>query len=164
MRGPVTFRAAVRDDLVEIVRLLADDTLGSQRERFELPLPPSYGAAFEAIAANPDQELVVAESEGRVVGVLQVSYIANLTYQGGWRALIEGVHVASDVRGRGIGGDLVRWAIARAEARGCRLVQLTSDKRRVEAHRFYERLGFRATHEGMKLLLPVDGQGAADGP
>lgn len=152
-QSPLAFRGATREDLTEIVRLLADDPLGSQRERYELPLPATYIRAFEAITADPNQELLVAEAGGRVVGVLQLTFIPNLTYQGSWRALIEGVRVSSAVRGRGVGRALMQWAVQRARARGCLLVQLTTDKARVDARRFYESLGFTATHEGMKLGL-----------
>ncbi|MDB6123069.1 MAG: family acetyltransferase [Pedosphaera sp.] len=134
--------------------MLADDPLGSQRERFSDPLPDSYYAAFDAISTDANNELIVAENDGAIVGVLQLTFIPYLTYQGSWRALIENVRVAANVRGRDIGSALMRWAIARAEERGCRLVQLTTDKSRTHAKRFYEKLGFHATHEGMKLSLP----------
>jgi GNAT superfamily N-acetyltransferase len=149
------FRAARREDVESIVRLLADDALGAKREAYRSPLPASYHAAFDAIDADPNNELVVAEGpDGQVVGVLQITFIPYLTYRGGWRALIEGVRVASDLRSSGIGRRLLAWAIARATARGCHMVQLTSDKARPEAIRFYEALGFVASHEGMKLHLP----------
>jgi GNAT superfamily N-acetyltransferase len=135
--------------------MLADDALGALRERYTTPLPEAYYAAFEAIEADPNNELVVAERGGEVVGVLQLTFIPYLTYQGGWRALVEGVRVASSERGRGLGGLLLRWAVDRARARGCHLIQLTTDKRRPEALQFYERLGFKATHEGMKLHFEV---------
>lgn len=153
MEPPLGFRTAARADLSAIVRMLADDELGRQRERYEDPLPPSYARAFEAIEADPNTELVVAEIGGSVVGVLQLTLVPNLSHQGSWRATIEGVRVESGMRGRRIGQALVEFAIARARERGCLMVQLTTDKRRVDARRFYERLGFRATHEGMKLPL-----------
>lgn len=148
-----TFRRAVRADLATIVKLLADDTLGSGREELADELPSSYVAAFEAIERDANHELIVADREGRVTGVLQLTFLPNLTYRGGWRAQIEGVRVAAEERGRGLGAALLRHAIARARERGCVLVQLTSDKRRTDAIRFYEGLGFEATHEGMKLPL-----------
>jgi GNAT superfamily N-acetyltransferase len=151
----LSFRIAVRNDVPEIVRLLADDALGAKRERYELPLPASYLAAFDAIAADPNNELVVACLDGRIAGVLQLTYIPYLTYQGAWRALIEGVRVASGARSAGIGKALLEWAIARARERGCGLVQLTTDKSRADAKKFYEALGFVASHEGMKLY-PAD--------
>jgi GNAT superfamily N-acetyltransferase len=149
----LVFRTATRGDVETIVRMLADDVIGGQREQAGAQIPPAYFAAFAAIDADPNNELLVAERSGRVVGVLQLTYIPNLTYQGGWRALVEGVRVAGDRRGRGLGAALLREAIARAERRGCVLVQLTSDKQRKDAIRFYESVGFRASHEGMKLFL-----------
>jgi GNAT superfamily N-acetyltransferase len=149
----LTFRDARRSDLEVIVGLLADDTLGSTREALLDPLPSSYILAFEDIERDPRNELLVAEDAGTVVGVLQLTYIPGLTYQGGERAQIEGVRVAASHRGRGVGREMIEWAIERARTRGCRLVQLTTDKRRADAHRFYESLGFVASHEGMKLRL-----------
>ncbi|HEX5769174.1 MAG TPA: GNAT family N-acetyltransferase [Burkholderiales bacterium] len=148
-----TFRCARHDDLPAIVRLLADDPLGAKRERYETPLPQAYVRAFEAIDADPNNELVVACLEGEVVGVLQVTFIPYLTYQGGWRALIEAVRIDSRQRSRGLGRKMFEWAIARSRDRGCHLVQLTTDKSRPDAKRFYESLGFAASHEGMKLQL-----------
>ena len=139
-----------------IVRLLADDPLGAKREENVSPLPAGYHAAFETIARDPNNELVVAELGGRIVGVLQLTFIPYMTYKGSWRALIEGVRVDSSVRSGGIGRKLVEWAIGRARERGCHMVQLTSDKTRPDAIRFYESLGFVASHEGMKLHLTGD--------
>jgi GNAT superfamily N-acetyltransferase len=149
----LTFRDAQRSDLAVIVGLLAHDPLGSAREALLDPLPSSYVSALEDIERDPRNELLVAEDAGTVVGVLQVTYIPGLTYQGGERAQIEGVRVAASHRSRGVGREMIEWAIERARARGCRLVQLTTDKRRADAHRFYESLGFVASHEGMKLRL-----------
>ncbi len=149
----VEFRHATRVDVPAIVAMLSDDALGSHRENFCSPLPESYYAAFDAIEADPHHELVVAESEDRVVGTLQLSFLPYLTYRGGWRAQIEAVRVARDLRGAGLGARLVQWAVDRAQRRGCHLVQLTTDKTRPGAIEFYERLGFRPTHEGMKLHL-----------
>jgi GNAT superfamily N-acetyltransferase len=148
------FRRAVRTDLEDIVRLLADDPLGARREEYASPLPDRYSLAFEAIDRDPNNELVVVELEGRIAGVLQLTYIPYLTYRGGWRALIEGVRVDASLRSSGIGRKLFTWAIERARDKGCHMVQLTSDKTRPDAIRFYESLGFVASHEGMKLLLP----------
>ena len=121
------------------------------------PLPGTYFTAFEAIDADANHELVVVEAEGRVIAVLQLTFIPYLTYQGSWRALIEGVRVAADRRSGGIGRRLIRWCIERARQRGCRMVQLTSNKSRADAIRFYESLGFVASHEGLKLHLgPAD--------
>jgi ribosomal protein S18 acetylase RimI-like enzyme len=150
---PVTFRRARAEDVPAIVRLLADDPLGRTRERDETPLPASYREAFAAIDADANQELVVACRGPRVVGVLQLTYLPSLTYQGSWRAQIEGVRVDAAERSRGLGRALFEWAIGRARARGCSLLQLTTDKTRPDARRFYEGLGFVASHEGMKRRL-----------
>jgi GNAT superfamily N-acetyltransferase len=149
----LVIRRAVREDLPAIVHLLADDRLGAAREADVDPLPASYASAFDAIDRDPNHVLAVADAGGRVVGVLQLTFLPYLTYQGSWRALIEGVRVASDQRSSGIGRQLIEWAIDRARAHGCRIVQLTSDKTRADAIRFYERLGFAASHEGLKLRL-----------
>jgi GNAT superfamily N-acetyltransferase len=150
---PIHIRRARRLDVPAIVRLLADDELGRQRERAVDPLPQSYYDAFAAIDADPTQELVVVESRGAVIGTLQLSYLTGLSYQGGTRAQIEAVRVAAPYRGRGIGAQLFAWAIARARARRCHMVQLSTNASRLEARRFYERLGFVASHAGMKLDL-----------
>lgn len=149
----LTFRRAIRTDLERIVQLLADDPLGSKREVLSTPLASSYVRAFEAIVEGNNNELIVAEQNATIIGVLQITFIPYLTHQGSWRALIEGVRVAAEFRSVGIGRHLFAWAIKRAEERGCRLVQLTSDKSRPDAIRFYESLGFTSTHEGMKLQL-----------
>jgi ribosomal protein S18 acetylase RimI-like enzyme len=155
------FRPAVREDVEEIVRLLADDALGAKREEYVVPLPESYYTAFAAIQRDPNNELIVVEFKGRIVGVLQITYIPYLTYRGSWRAQIEGVRVDSSLRSSGIGRKLFVWAIERAREKGCRLVQLTSDKSRPDAIRFYESLGFTASHEGLKLpLVSTAGQPA----
>ena len=149
----ITIRNARRDDLPAIVAMLADDALGAKRELHRTPLPESYYRAFEAIERDPNNTLVIAEMDRHVVGVLQLTLIPNITYRGGWRALIEGVRISSSVRSSGLGAKLLLWAIARARKQGCHLVQLTSDKARPDAIRFYETLGFVASHEGMKLHL-----------
>jgi GNAT superfamily N-acetyltransferase len=149
----VIFRPAVRGDVPAVVALLADDPLGAARETVSEDVDAAYWRAFDAIDADPNNALVVAERDGEVVGCLQLTYIASLTRGGGERAQIEGVRVAAAARGSGLGRRMVRWAVAEARARGCRLVQLTTDKRRPDAHRFYASLGFAATHEGMKLEL-----------
>jgi GNAT superfamily N-acetyltransferase len=150
----LTFRRATHADLAAIVALLADDPLGSKRERNIQPLPESYADAFAAIDHDPNNELVVVEIEKqRVIGVLQLTFIPYITYQGGWRALVEGVRVAAEYRSGGVGEKLFQWAIQRARDRGCHMIQLTSDKARPDAIRFYERLGFVASHEGLKLHL-----------
>ncbi|MEM7243956.1 MAG: GNAT family N-acetyltransferase [Acidobacteriota bacterium] len=150
-------REARAEDLLRLVEMLADDPLGRERERFESPLPDGYHRAFESIDSDPNHVLLVAETEGEVIGQLQLSFLPNLTYQGSWRAQVEGVRVASSQRGAGIGRQLVEAAIERARERGCHLVQLTTDKQRPEALAFYESLGFVASHEGMKLKLESGG-------
>ncbi|SOC41522.1 GNAT family N-acetyltransferase [Ureibacillus acetophenoni] len=153
MEKEINFRLATRNDLEQIVAMLADDVLGSKRERYGLPLPTSYIKAFKAISADPNNELVVADDGNEVIGVLQITFTPYLTHQGGWRATIEGVRTSASSRGKGVGTKLINYAIQRAEERGCHLVQLTTDKQRPDAIRFYEKLGFQATHEGMKLKL-----------
>lgn len=158
----LAFRPATRNDLPAIVKLLADDPLGARREPYGEPLPASYYASFAAIECDPNNELVVVAGEdNRVIGVLQMTFIPCITYRGGWRALVEGVRVAAPLRSGGVGRQLFLWAIQRAKERGCHLLQLTSDKARPEAIRFYESLGFVASHEGMKMHLPAAGGDAA---
>ena len=148
-----SIRRATRDDVPEIVRLLADDLLGSQRESYRNPLPQSYYNAFDEINQDQHNELVVAEVNGEVIGTLQLTFIPYLTYQGGKRAQIEAVRVDQRYRSHGIGSRLFEWAIKRAHEEQCHLVQLTTNNTRSDAHRFYERLGFVASHAGMKLNL-----------
>ena len=155
----LSFRRARRDDVPAIVQMLADDELGRTREDYREPLPDSYFAAFEAIDVDPNNELIVADLDGEAAGVMQLTFIPYLTHRGSRRALIEGVRVASSVRGQGVGRAMIRHAIQRASQRGCSMVQLTTDKARSDALRFYESLGFRATHEGMKLTLPPQSTG-----
>ncbi len=149
----LAFRRAVLGDLPTIVALLADDPIGAGRENHGTPLDIAYRDAFAAIDRDPNQLLAVAETRGRAIGVLQLSFIPGLTRRGMWRGQIEGVRVAAGERGSGVGRAMLEWGIAECRKRGCGLVQLTSDKRRSEAHRFYETLGFQATHEGYKLSL-----------
>ena len=159
---PLRVRPATVKDLQAIVGLLADDPLGVTREQWIDPLPASYLAAFEAISEDPNNELVVAENqEGMAIAVLQLTFTPYITHQGGWRATIEGVRVAMPLRGTGIGRQFFAWAIARALERRCHVVQLTTDKQRPDALRFYESLGFAATHEGMKLKLSLPPQAEA---
>lgn len=147
----ITIRRARRDDVARIVAMLADDALGRARERIEEPLPDAYFQAFARVDADANLKLVVAEESGVVVGCLQLCILPGLSSQGAARALIEDVRVASDRRSRGIGEQLVRWAIDEARARGCRLVELLTHNTRVDAQRFYERLGFSRTHVGMTM-------------
>jgi GNAT superfamily N-acetyltransferase len=152
----IQFRVATAKDLNRIVQMLADDELGKTRERYETPLPESYIKAFESIDADPNNELIVACRDEEIIGVLQITFTPYLTHQGSWRATIEGVRTASTERGQGVGSKLIEWAIERAKERGCQLFQLTTDKQREDALRFYERLGFKATHEGLKMKLSID--------
>jgi GNAT superfamily N-acetyltransferase len=150
---PIRFRRAMAEDLPAIVALLADDPLGRERENAGAGADPFYRDAFAALEQDPNQLLAVAERGDRVVGVLQLSFIPGLTRRGMWRGQIEGVRVAGSERGGGVGRAMLEWAIGECRGRGCGLVQLTSDERRPDAHRFYEALGFRATHRGYKLPL-----------
>jgi GNAT superfamily N-acetyltransferase len=149
----VTLRQARREELPTIVRMLADDALGQKRHRVEEPLPGAYYAAFDAIAASPNNLLCVAEQNGEIVGTLQLTFIPGLDYLGAERMLIEAVRVRGDRRNAGIGKAMIVRAIEIAQERGCQRVELTSSASRKDAHRFYERLGFAASHVGMKLLL-----------
>jgi GNAT superfamily N-acetyltransferase len=146
-------RRATRADVVPIVDLTAADQIGPPRDDSGGDLAP-YESAFAAIDADPAQLLVVVDDEaGEVVATLQLTFIPGIARRGGTRAQIEAVRVGSDLRGRGIGGALIEWAVEQARQRDCALVQLTSNKARADAHRFYGRLGFTATHEGFKLRL-----------
>lgn len=149
----IAIRLAVQDDLPAVVRLLADDALGAARERYAEPLPAQYTSAFAAMRAQGGNDLLVATQAGDVVGCLQLTIIPGLSRLGAVRGQIEGVRVASSHRGQKIGEALLRDAIERCRQAGCSLVQLTSDVSREDARRFYERLGFEATHVGMKLRL-----------
>ena len=149
----VDFRRPTAADLPGIVALLADDDLGRQREAPGLPTDPRYEAAFAALDRDPNQLLVVAAEEGALLGCLQLSFIPGLSHIGQWRGQIESERIASTRRGSGLGRRLLDWALQECRDRGCGLVQLTSDKSRPEALRFYESLGFAASHEGLKLRL-----------
>ena len=147
----IEIRTANRDDLDAIVELLRLDSITAA------PAEPGLSAAqveaFDTIAAHPDNELIVATLGGEVVATLQLTFMPGLSFQGAWRAQVEGVRVRDDLRSQRIGTRLMEWAIRRARDRGCRMVQLTSNNRRADARRFYERLGFSASHTGMKLYL-----------
>ncbi|MEV6120245.1 GNAT family N-acetyltransferase [Streptomyces sp. NPDC052077] len=144
-------RPATRDDIPAVVALLADDPLGAQRESPDDLAP--YLTAFERLSGDPNQRLPVVVRDGRVVGTLQLTIIPGLSRRGTTRSVIEAVRVHADERGSGLGTLLIRWAIAESRRQGCQLVQLTSDRTRADAHRFYERLGFTASHTGFKLGL-----------
>ena len=148
----ITIRHARREDVDAIVRMLADDPLGSARERVEDPLPPSYFRAFEALENASHIQLVVAQDDdGAVIGCLQLCILPGLSSQGASRGLIEDVRVAAHCRSRGVGERIVQWAIAEARANGCKLVELLTHNTRVDAQRFYARLGFQPSHVGMTL-------------
>jgi GNAT superfamily N-acetyltransferase len=149
----IAFRRAQVADLLAIVALLADDILGQQREDATSPPNPKYVDAFQAILADPNQLQMVATSGDEVIGTLQLTFIPGLSRTGAWRGQIEGVRIAAAHRGSGVGQQMFEWAIDQCRARGCDLVQLTTDKARPEAHRFYERLGFVGSHIGYKLML-----------
>ena len=153
MTDNIIFRIARREDVADIVCMLAEDELGSQREKYELPLPESYYAAFEQLDHDANHELIVAELNGEVVGTLHLMYLPSLSYAGGLRAQVESVRVDRNCQNQGIGTKMMKWAIKRAKKRGAHIVQLTTHKSRQAAHRFYERLGFRGSHVGMKLSL-----------
>jgi ribosomal protein S18 acetylase RimI-like enzyme len=149
----VKFRTATRADLPEIVRLLADDHLGGMRERYADPLPAEYGIAFDGLHRIGAEVILALDESDRIIGCLQLLVLPGLGSLGKQRAQIEAVRIESSLRGKGLGSQLIAHAIERARQRGCRLVQLTSDNSRQGAHRLYERLGFKASHVGMKLYL-----------
>jgi GNAT superfamily N-acetyltransferase len=144
------FRDASRADVPAIVAMLADDSLGQGREGADLA---PYLAAFDQIAANPAHQLIVAEDAGRIIATCQLTILSGLSRQGARRALVEAVRVTADLRGRGIGAALMEECEARARAAGCGMIQLTTDRSRHDAHRFYERLGYQPSHVGMKKPL-----------
>lgn len=146
-------RKARREDVPAIVQLLARDPLGKTREIATDPLPDAYYSAFQAIEDDPNQFLAVMERDGRIIGTLQLSFIAGLSRLGSMRAQVEAVHIDEAFRNQGLGEYFMQWCVTQAKNRRCSLLQLTTDKTRKDAHRFYERLGFVATHEGMKLRL-----------
>ncbi len=150
---PVVFRDARREDIAAILALTdAGTATGFERPASD-PAHPDVLAAFELIAASPDHRLIVCEREGEIVGTLQASRLPGLMRNGMWRGILESVHVRADCRGQGIGGEMVRYGIGLCRDMGCGMVQLTSNKVRTDAHRFYERLGFERSHEGFKLML-----------
>jgi GNAT superfamily N-acetyltransferase len=144
-------RRATAEDIPAIVAMLADDPLGARRESPDDPAP--YRAAFERLSRDPNQYLVVAVRDGRTVGTLQLTMVPGLSRRGATRSVIEAVRIHADERGNGLGTELIEWAVEESRRQGCALVQLTSDVTRIDAHRFYERLGFEASHIGFKLPL-----------
>lgn len=149
----LTIRRATIDDVPSMVTLMTDDELGKTREVDSIPLNPSYYAAFEKIDQNPHSELLVVEFQGKVIGTAQVDYLQYLSHQGAKRAQIENVRVDKSYRSQGVGEKLMAVIVDKAKQKGCYIVQLTTNKKRHRAHHFYERLGFVASHEGMKLQL-----------
>lgn len=149
----LSFRPAATADLPFIVALIVEDSVVATNDDAATATGPDYTAALAAIDADPNQELLVAELDGTPVGTFQLTYIPGLMRRGMWRGLVEGVHVVQTHRNRGLGGEMMRWAVERCRARGCGMVQLTSNKKRLDAHRFYRRLGFEQSHEGFKLML-----------
>jgi GNAT superfamily N-acetyltransferase len=149
--GELDIRPATTNDVSAIVDMLADDPLGAQRESPDDLAP--YLAALERLSCDPNQHLVVATRKDRVVGTLQLTVVPGLSRRGATRSIIEGVRVHADERGSGLGSRLIEWAIEESRRQNCQLVQLTSDNTRTDAHRFYERLGFTASHVGFKLAL-----------
>ena len=148
----LNYRKATESDLTTIIKMIADDELGKKRENFQTPLPKEYLIAFKKISLDPNQELIVVEDKNaEIIGTLQLSFIQYLTYQGGIRAQIEAVRIRKDKRGLGIGKEMFKWAIKKAQEKGAHLLQLTSDKKRPKAIKFYEDLEFEASHEGMKI-------------
>ncbi|MFE1570281.1 GNAT family N-acetyltransferase [Comamonas odontotermitis] len=153
MSASLIFRTAHIADLPAIIALLADDALGREREVLANPPDSRYIAAFEAICADSSQRLVVAELQGQVVGTLQLSFVPGLSHTGSWRGQIESVRIAAALRGIGAGQQMLEWAVAQCRERGCSVVQLTTDKSRTDAHRFYQKLGFEPSHLGFKRKL-----------
>lgn len=147
---PVTFRNARAEDVPLLIAMIADDAVSAARTG---DYGDEHRAAFEAIDADPNNELIVAELDGEVVGTMQLTYIPGISRRGALRMQIEAVRITSALRGRGLGRQMMEWAVERGRARGCALVQLTTDKTRKDAHRFYDSLGFVASHEGYKLAL-----------
>jgi len=148
----ISYHLAQSEDIAAVVALLAADPLGSQREGKSSEPDQKYLEAFSRIDKDPNQELwVVKDTSGEIIGCFQLSFLQYLTYHGGLRAQIEGVRVKETVRGQGLGQEMFEWAIARSKEKGAHLLQLTTDKKRPEALKFYLKLGFVASHEGMKL-------------
>lgn len=147
------FRRATRDDLGFIVQSIFEDSVVPTADDPANPHDPLYLAAFDAIARDDNQRLMIAELEGVLVGTIQLTFIPGIANRGLWRGLVEAVHITPSQRKKGFGGKMLDWAIAECRTRGCGVVQLTSNKQRLDAHRFYERLGFKKSHDGFKLYL-----------
>lgn len=148
----MVFRKATERDVLHIVEMIADDALGKTREDFQIPLPKDYMIAFKKIKSDDNQELIVVENENsEIIGTMQLTFIQYLTYRGGIRAQIEAVRIRKDQRGIGLGKKMFAWAINRAKEKKAHVLQLTTDKMRPKAIKFYEDLGFKPSHEGMKM-------------
>ena len=151
-RVEMILRKATKKDLLEIVEMIAEDDLGNKREIIQEPLTDDYINAFKSIDNDANQELIIVENDNsEIIGTMQLSFIQNLTYRGGLRAQIEAVRIRKDKRGNGIGKIMFEWAVNRAKERKAHLLQLTTDKKRANAIKFYKGIGFIATHEGMKM-------------
>lgn len=151
MKQVLTYRLAKHDDLETLVDMLGNDVLGNTREDISKPLNKGYISAFEAIKNDPNNQLILANMNDKIAGMFQITFIPYLTHKGSWRCLIEGVRVHEEYRSLGFGEQMIKHAINLAKKRNCKIVQLTSDKTRKKAIKFYEKLGFKATHEGFKL-------------
>jgi GNAT superfamily N-acetyltransferase len=149
----LTFRRAVEADLPFIVRLLTEDAVRATDDRPDEPFHPRYVAALRELEADPNQMMMVAMLDGETVGTIQLTFIPGISGLGTRRCLVEAVHISPAHRSKGLGSEMIRWSIEQARARGCGMVQLTSNKKRLDAHRFYERLGFLKSHEGFKYYL-----------
>jgi GNAT superfamily N-acetyltransferase len=153
MNSPLNYRLAEARDLPAIVQMLADDELGKKREKPDLPLNEKYIKAFAEISQDAHNELIVVELGDEIVGTFQLTYIPSLSFQGSTRMQVESVRVAEAYRGQGLGSQFFEWIIERAKNKNCGMIQLSTNNARQDAHRFYEKLGFQATHLGMKLYL-----------
>lgn len=153
MTDTLSFRDATRADLPVIIAMLADDQMGGRPDDPTEPLDPAYIAAFEAIAAAPNERLIVAEVGGRIVGTMQLTLLPGLLDRGAWRGQVEAVRVVGDLRSAGIGARMIGWALDWFRANGCYRAQLTSNNDRTRAHDFYERLGWTKSHAGFKIVL-----------
>jgi GNAT superfamily N-acetyltransferase len=149
----LTYRAATTADLPFIIDLAAADDVSATINAWRPEMAGAYEAVLAEIDANPNEAFFVVEHEGAAIGMFQLTFLTSLTRPGMWRGFVESVHIIPEERNKGFGGEMMRWAIAHCRARGCGIVQLTSNKRRTDAHRFYEALGFTASHEGFRLFL-----------
>ncbi|WP_425405877.1 N-acetyltransferase family protein [Hwanghaeella sp.] len=153
MTPTMLIRTATAEDLPALVTMLADDILGQQREDASLPLNQAYKDAFDAIEADPYNDIIVGEIDGTVMAMMQFTVIPSISFKGRSRAQIESVRVAADYRGHGYGRQMFQWAIEEGRRRNCHLAQLSTNAARKDAARFYEDLGFTASHVGMKRVL-----------